>query len=144
MIVLEVPAAPPGLNRMLRMHWRARQTLSRKWRKSIWVARCQVIQGRPTPIEKAKVSIERISPNLLDPDNLYASVKVVLDALRCNELIVNDDPDHLVLEVGQRKGPARLYIQIEDASNSSAPSPAISVSCTSKLPGGSTSSVAAP
>lgn len=143
MIVLEIAATPPGLNRMLRMHWRARQALGKRWRKSIWVARCQAIQGRPEPIHRAKVVIERTSPNLLDTDNLYGSVKVVLDALRCNELIMNDDPQHLVLEVTQKKGPAHLRITIEDARDSDALDPATSVSYTSKPHSVATSSVAA-
>jgi len=146
MIVLEIPAAPPGLNMVLRMGWQRRHSLTRKWRKSIWAARCQVIHGRPTPIAKAKVLIERTSPNLLDTDNLYGSVKVVLDALRCNELIVDDNPESLTLGVTQKKGPPHLRIQIEDvlgapkSIGSNVQNPPTSAICASKPHSESTAS----
>lgn len=125
MIVLEIPAAPHGLNTLIRMNWPRRHAETKRWRKLIWVARCQVIQGRPTPIEKAKVTLVRSSPRLLDEDNLYGSAKMVLDALKCNELIVDDGPEHLSLVVRQQKGKSSLRVELESST-------AMSASCTSK------------
>lgn len=40
---------------------------------------------------------------LLDPDNFAGSVKDLLDCLRQSLLIVDDSPDHIILETTQQK-----------------------------------------
>ncbi len=51
------------------------------------------------------VRITRVGTKLLDLDNLYGSVKFLCDALRYAQLIPEDHPDAITLEVRQRKAP---------------------------------------
>lgn len=141
-VLLEIPVAPHGLNVLMRMNWVRRHKETKRWRRLVWVARCQKIVGRPTPFSHAKVTMTRISPKLLDEDNLYASAKMPLDALKCNELIVDDSPKHVKLQVTQQVGKAQLIIRIEEAElDSKQANRPTSVPCTSKPLGGPTVSV---
>lgn len=61
------------------------------------------------------VSIERRGARLLDADNLAGSVKFVLDALRYQKLIPEDNPAAIELEVTQAvvpKAKRGTYIEI--------------------------------
>ncbi len=117
-MVLDIPCAPPGLNVLMRMHWARRSAAAKKWRKLVWVARCQAVIGKPVCLSHARVTITRTSPRLLDEDNLYGSAKLLLDALVRNELIQDDSPQHLELIVSQRVGRASVRIEIDDISTS--------------------------
>lgn len=134
-MILEIPAAPPGLNVLLRMNWYRRHAEGKKWQKLIWVARCQAVVGKPDPILRARVILTRTSPKRLDQDNLYGSAKLVLDALKHLELIVDDNPEALELVVRQEIGKAKLRIEL-----SALPIPVL---CPSLQHLASTSSVAA-
>jgi hypothetical protein len=59
--------------------------------------------GKTKGAARALVRIERRSRRLLDPDNLWGSVKPILDCLRLSKLIVGDGPDQIRLEVAQTK-----------------------------------------
>ena len=63
--------------------------------------------GRPGRIT---VQITRCSTSLLDADNLGGSVKFVLDALRRANLIPDDDPASIDLQVSQVKVARRKEI----------------------------------
>jgi len=59
--------------------------------------------GKAKGAARALVRIERRSRRLLDPDNLWGSVKPVIDCLRVAKLIIGDGPDQIRLEVAQTK-----------------------------------------
>jgi len=108
----------PSLNRWQRLHWRARQRARVEW---IWLVREQVALRRWEPCTDCRtaVSITRYSPGnavtsrLLDRDNLWGGVKVLVDALVVCELIPDDDDDAIVLTVGQaRSGTAATTVHL--------------------------------
>jgi len=106
MIVLEIPRVPETPNNFLGFHWRHRQRNSALWQQEISYA----LVGRrpPEPYAKARVSIERCSRGEMDPDNLVACVKPIIDALRYACVLVDDSPKHLVLQVSQTRCPRKL------------------------------------
>lgn len=114
MITLDIQDVPPGLNVLLRMNWYRRHAEGKKWQKLVWIARCQALIGKPAPICKAQVVMTRTSPKLLDQDNLYGSAKLVLDAMKRLDLIVDDSPDHLHLDVKQEIGKANCRIELSE------------------------------
>lgn len=114
MIELTIPATAPSLNALIRMHWTKRAKLVEQWKRFIWAARCEKLGGQaPKPLRRARVSIERRSPWLCDPDNAISSAKMVLDGLRSDNLIVDDSPEHIELTVTQCKGKQQTVIRIE-------------------------------
>ena len=100
-MILEISEATPSLNRFVWRHWSHYAKLKKRWVKLIWAARVQVHPAAPTPIENARVVIERYSKHELDTDNAVGGCKCVVDSLRSNNLIVDDDPQHLTLTVTQ-------------------------------------------
>jgi hypothetical protein len=54
---------------------------------------------------RARIRITRFGARLLDADNCAGSVKWILDACRANNLIRDDDPGSIILEVHQVKTP---------------------------------------
>jgi hypothetical protein len=112
MISLVIPRAPPSLNQTLRMHWSERRRLKQLWIKEIWVAAFEA-KIRSEPRMKSKVEIDRRSPKLLDEDNCYGAIKVVLDALKDCGLIEDDSPEHIELRVSQSRGAPQTTIRIE-------------------------------
>lgn len=108
-----MPASP---NYFRGKHWRHRHRDSKMWNQEIYYAVHQARVHHDAPYEKVKVVIERRSRGELDPDNLYGSVKPVIDALRYAHVLVDDSPAHLELEVTQsysHKLPPRTLIKIQ-------------------------------
>jgi hypothetical protein len=104
MITLEIPRIPPSPNALLGFHWRHRHRNSAVWQKEIVYA--LLTSGQPLqrlPYERARVTIHRQSRGELDPDNLVASTKPILDALRYARVLVDDSPKHLELVVTQAR-----------------------------------------
>lgn len=115
MIVLDIPRATPSLNTTRRMHWATLRRHKIWWQLEVRIAlRNQDIFRVPTP-ERACVTIERHSTRELDPDNLVGGFKDLIDCLRAEKLIVNDDPAHLELVPRQLKGKPRTVITVEAA-----------------------------
>jgi len=113
-IDLTIPEATPSLNKMLRRHWSVDRKLKQRWRDSVWWAlREQGYGQRREPLGRARVTITRLSPRMLDPDNATGGAKHVVDALRACNVISDDTPEHLELIVRQEKGKAATRIQIE-------------------------------
>ena len=112
-VVLVIPDAAPGLNRMMRMHWAKRVKEVARWKRLVWAARCQVLASKPAkPTGKVRVEIERRSPWLLDPDNADGSAKHIVDALKDQNLIADDTTEHIELSVTQAKGPPQTTIRV--------------------------------
>lgn len=108
-----IPGVPPSLNALLRMHWKARRRLGLMWSKLIWAARTEQLASPFGPMKKAAVTIERRSPRLLDTDNAYGAVKMVVDGLKSNGIITDDSPEYITLTVMQTKGPAQTTIHVK-------------------------------
>lgn len=120
MMLLEIPRIPPTPNDLLGCHWRHRQRNQKLWRDEVFYAmRAAGYLGERIAWKRAKVTIDRRSRGELDPDNLVACVKPIIDGLRYANVIENDTPQHLELVVTQertRKLPPRTRIQVEPIS----------------------------
>lgn len=68
-----------------------------------WQVRDAIGRKPPTPMDPAVVKITRFAPRHFDRDNLYASCKAVIDALKTNGIIVDDSAKHIDLTVTQEK-----------------------------------------
>jgi hypothetical protein len=112
-VVLHIPEVAPSPNKWKGRHWRTYHTLRQLWDVLVVEAIVDLDADYPPVPLKAHVTIHRTGPRLLDPDNLVASCKPILDALRANGLIHDDDPEHLTLAVTQAKGTACTRIEIE-------------------------------
>jgi len=116
MITLEIPRAPASPNNFLGKHWRFRYRNSQVWQQEVNVALLQAGHTKRVPFQKARITIHRRGRRELDPDNLVGSVKPVIDALRYAQVLVDDSPAHLELEVTQsysHKLPPRTLIKIQ-------------------------------
>ena len=121
MITLEIPRATPSMNSTHHKHWRVMHAQKKLWLKEIWIAAHQVkgfAAWNKLPAAtwiRAKVTIERYSRGELDDDNFRGGLKSVLDALKLNGLIIDDNSKHLELVATQHKGTPRTIIKIEPA-----------------------------
>ena len=120
---LTIPEVPPSGNILKRMHWARYSKLLERW---WWLVRtASGFASVPPPTGKRRLTITRHAARTLDRDNLYASVKPVVDVLRPPKhevgryktgkkagqywsrkrighgLILDDDQDHLELVVQQ-------------------------------------------
>lgn len=92
MITLEIPELTPSLNELLKEYrnhrsWKAEQE---KWN---WLIRQAMKRGdMGAMVEACEIIIHRFSPRGLDYDNMGGGCKQLLDGLRHNELIVDDNP----------------------------------------------------
>lgn len=90
---------PRTANRILRSHWHTRRRDRENWRRHV-----QVVAGRPPRTVRGKVFLEILvyRHTRQDPDNAYASVKNLLDALVSEGWLEDDSPDHIELRVTER------------------------------------------
>lgn len=105
-IEFTVPRVPLSPNLMLRMHWSKRREERNSWVPEIIVAQS------PESLEwmrlwarknrKVKVKITIYHKRLFDPDNLYGSVKYILDVMQMLEFLKDDSPRWMKLKVYQR------------------------------------------
>jgi len=137
---LTIPEVPPSGNMLKRMHWAPYGRLLERW---FWLVRAaQGFHAVPPPAGKRKLTITRHGERALDRDNLYASMKPLVDVLRPprrdsgifrtgkrkgqpwtrnrigHGLILEDDQDHLELVVQQAQLPRgqapHLVLVLED------------------------------
>lgn len=105
-VTLSIPGwVPPSLNEWQRMHWAKRGRV--KNTAALLVMQALTEGHKSLPRFRGKVSIEitlSYPRNLRDEDNLVASVKPLLDAIRGLGVIVDDSPKWLELSVKQAKG----------------------------------------
>ena len=119
---VEIPYEIVSHNRLLRMHYRTRMREFDKARDLIWA------YGRPLAEFDGKVNLQITRlwghrQRAMDLDNLYASCKLLIDALKKPKgrfkkglsVILDDDPSHVVLKVNQEKsadGEKKVRIEI--------------------------------
>jgi Holliday junction resolvase RusA-like endonuclease len=114
MIVLDIPRATPSMNATHHKHWRVMHQQKKLWAQEIWLATGlghRLPQKAPT---RAKVTLVRYGRRL-DVDNFMGGLKSVLDGLKAEGLIADDDAEHLELVATQEKGVPRTLITIEAA-----------------------------
>ena len=116
MITLEIPELTPSLNVKRNAHWASKHRARKRWSMLVLVAKSEAqVFVRPL-IERAKVTVERYGGKVLDHDNALGGCKDLIDGLRDNGLIVNDDPAHLELHFAQHPGAKikkRTIVRIE-------------------------------
>jgi len=100
-IRMVIPMASPSLNQTQRMHWAELRKLAKTWQVHIFV-RAFEVRAEPAS-SKRRVVIERRGKRQLDKDNAYGGCKIIVDALKKEGLIVDDDSQNLDLEVTQAK-----------------------------------------
>ena len=112
LVIPDIPKSPNGPRGLLRMHWAARKRYWEYWRNLI---RAEIDNSHEPCQTKQHVSITQIRQKKLDPDNLIASCKPILDALVAWTLIKDDSPDYIELSVRQdvEKGKFTIVV-IED------------------------------
>ena len=91
----------PTFNQMLRMHWGKRSRIKRDigWTIKAAPGRQSWQQENPYPLRCQVDIIRKTTGRAPDPDNLVASAKLILDALVDLQIILDDTPDHLELNV---------------------------------------------
>lgn len=116
-ILIDIPYIESDPNQMFRLAWRGRKTKFDKIKTSI--AALTVGKRPEQPLEKFNISIVRHASAYLDWDNLIASFKPALDALKMAGIIADDgwgyirhvDVDQVKTKKGVKK---RLVIEVRE------------------------------
>jgi len=106
MYTIDIPKTIPlSLNKMLRLHWRARNKLKSAWMEEFYafsvVERQKLRQWASVKLQMTVRVIIHHS-RAYDPDSLVACVKPCLDGLVCQRFLWDDAPDYLNLIVEQQ------------------------------------------
>jgi len=112
-IVLPIVTSSP--NKMLRCHWTERYKIQKDY--GILLNAAIEDKHKVKTEQPRRVEIYSYRKQLLDPDNLVGSVKLLLDAIEEAGLIWDDSPEYLSLSVFQeidRHNP-RTEIVIKEA-----------------------------
>lgn len=93
MIVLTFDEPTPSINVSYGHHWSKKHALKARWRMLVTAARLAAkIYDKPR-YPKAKVTIERYGPKVLDADNARAGMKILMDQLVQQGLLLDDNPN---------------------------------------------------
>jgi len=94
-IVLTIPECTPSLNKLLGQHWAHKHATRNRWR---WLVKAACLEAkvfeRPN-YPRARITVERTGGRLLDCDNAFSGLKFLLDALKHEGFIEDDDPPHI-------------------------------------------------
>lgn len=119
MITLTIPELTPSLNVTRKAHWASKGRERKRWSMLVLVAKSEArLFNRQPILQKARVTIQRYGGRALDHDNAVGGCKDLVDGLRDNGLIWNDDPASLELHFEQHPGskiPKKTVIVIEAA-----------------------------
>src|SRR6476660_2607768 len=93
-ITLTIHELTSSLNTTRAAHWAKKGRERKRWSMLVLVAKSEagIFERSPAPT-KARVLVQRYGGRVLDADNLAGGAKDLVDGLRDNGLIVNDDPD---------------------------------------------------
>jgi hypothetical protein len=115
LIIPDIPRGMNGSNGLLRMGYRARSKYNSYWRDLV---RSQIDNSHKPQRSKCIVSISQMRHKKLDPDNLSASCKPILDALKWWRLIKDDSEEWIDLRPSQTIGKEKIMIiNIEEVKN---------------------------
>ena len=104
-IVIEVPEIPRGPNGpdgLLRLKWRGRRKYFKNW--VLWIRAGVSFFPEVAAVVRCRVRIHQVRRQKLDPDNLSASCKPILDALQKLNFIHDDSEKWIDLDVTQEIG----------------------------------------
>lgn len=122
-LVFSISKNPPAPNNvgLLRMHWAARRKLYDKWKVMVRAA----AGTSRMPGEVVVHVTRRYAVHPLDPDNLYASMKFLLDAMVHHKIIDGDNAKVIKdLKVVQEKSKMKdigVTVRVSRAPSPSAP-----------------------
>ena len=103
MMKINLPLAP-SQNQLLRMHWAKRKKKQKDFEWLIF----QAVTNRHSAMNGVHITITRKSCGVEpDPDNLTASAKLILDALQRVNVIKDDSPKSISLEVAWERAPRK-------------------------------------
>lgn len=96
---LSIPRVPPSYSQIIRMKVKDRIQLTITWRQEVRVAILEQLDLYDYKVGFKKIKIIQYRKRLIrDKENLWASVKPILDALKFNLLIIDDDMKHIDLK----------------------------------------------
>ena len=86
MIIINIPELAPGMNALMRMHFRTYGKLRDKWKLML------MAETRAKVLGPCEIFIDRYyASQPLDLDNLWSSCKIPLDAMRGAGIIPDDN-----------------------------------------------------
>lgn len=127
MIRLSIPRVPKSPNRLLQRHWRVVQNDKNDWKTRVGEELLVnypdyyrslksldfICSGERTPF-RSKVSIAVFSPyQEMDPDNLQAARKPILDSCKHNFLIFDDKREWCESTITQHKCKTKKEMRTE-------------------------------
>lgn len=111
----ELPGLPESPNRRQNASWKSTHFKAKRWKDQIALRTCGL---RPlAPLPRARVRLLRYSSVEMDPDNLAASFKPILDGLQIAQVILNDRSKNIAVEFGWRssaQGMGKIRIIVEE------------------------------
>jgi hypothetical protein len=115
-VAFVLPLVLSSLNPMLRQHWAERRRQKEALGQEIMAAMGGPAHYPRPPFARALVKVVRLSSGALDPDNLAASCKSLLDCLK-GVVIEDDNPRQCELVVTQqtvKRGQESTAVVIEE------------------------------
>lgn len=107
-ITFDVPRETPSANNFAYCHWRVRHADKQLWSTLLLYAIGGSANYRNWQATgKRKLLVERFGKRKLDPDNLIAGLKGIIDHLRALGLLVDDNDEYLELEARNCKRPPK-------------------------------------
>ena len=117
-VAFSFPGSLDSPNQWTWRPWFVYARIKKTWKKRVMLAFLQNATARRSAPANcfAQVRISCYRHRLLDVDNLYGSVKPLLDGLKVTKLIADDDPASIDLKVEQfailRSAPQFTHVQI--------------------------------
>lgn len=94
---LIIPLSPVSLNTFLRLHWAERNSLQFDWDLAVSVL---VREQKIPPLEAVSVLLTAVYRvrRRRDPDNVMATLKILMDALVKSGVLPDDSMGHVTIE----------------------------------------------
>lgn len=117
---LTIPRVPKSPNQLRGRHWSVKHRDRQDWADWIRVAKFNLGLSRQSVKHKVRAHITVFYlKHPMDPDNLHGSLKPCFDAMKQNNLLVDDSSNWLEYSVSQSKvatkKECRTEIQLEEA-----------------------------
>lgn len=112
-----VPDLTPTNNTLIRLHWARRSKLNKEW---VWLIKAALLfdnidLSKIKFRKKRHVHIISYRKRLADTDNLIGGAKCLIDSLVKNEILIDDDPKHLILvvqgEIDLKEQRTEIYVR---------------------------------